>query len=329
MRMNKEELVTEVEWRRKHGDAIRSEVDSYAERNFGVRDFSQKADRFFGNGTGLKICLARQVPTVNIEQVALEISCAALDAELGFPVSALSLSYLRDSYSGRNEYKRSLISQPIIGRRKRERAGEIFVQRKNLVPRGVAIKDGMLFDQIQTISGILPEFHLQQRRDAFGTFQQADISEFFAVCLRESIASGVCQRRMPGHVYEEMGGVDRKIPLARMNGGRIRPPADWFYHLHFLLLVDGHRALASTVDDCCKIDRIISNVINDIVEEVGVAPLIIDTPDAVETDGHRSGLIEVNPAVFKSGWKQQMSIIATDDLFSLFEGIEREVIRLE
>jgi len=327
--MNKEELVVEVEWRRKHGNAIRSEIDSYAERNFGVGNFSQKADSFFGNGNGLKICLARLVPTVNIEQAALEVSCAALDAQLGFPVTALSLSFFRDSYSGRNEYKRSLISQPIIGRRKRENPGEIFVQRKNLVPRGAEIKEGMLFEQIPTIGGILPEFHLQQRYQAFGSFQQLDTSEFFEVCLKESIAAGACQRRMPGHVYENLDGIDKKIPLEKINGSRIRPPADWFYHLYFLLLVDGHRALASTVGDCHKIDRIICDVVDDITEEVGVAPLIIDTPDAVEADGYHSGLIEINPAVFKSGWKQQVAIPASEDIFSLFKEVEEEIIRLE
>ena len=331
MEMTKDQLAAEVEWRSKHVKGLRSEIDSYAERNFGINEFSSKADGFLGHKGGLSICLARQVPTTNIEQAALEVVCSALDAELGFPVRAHSLSFVRDSYSGKNEYKKSLICQPILGRRKRgERVGELFIQNKNLIPKGAGNLEGHIFSEILTsCNRKLPDFHKDERRQAFGNFCQTDLSAFLEECLRESLAAGKCQRRIPEHVYAEHGGKTCKIQPSMVNGYRIRPPAEWFYHVYFLLLVDGRRALASTINDCEMISRIIGNSIRDIKREIGVEPLIIDTPDSVEVDGFRSDLIEINPNVFSVGWREQVDVPGTDNIFSLFAEVEKGIIQVQ
>ncbi len=106
------ELKDEITERQKNKAQIIENVDIYCYNVFWIENFSQIADNYFNSYDAVSICLARQVPTLNTEHISIkklvDFLNANTDTEDSF-YKFLPLSFGRDTFSSKNEYKKSIV----------------------------------------------------------------------------------------------------------------------------------------------------------------------------------------------------------------------------
>lgn len=316
-------LKQEVKKRRSQRESIRNKIDAYVLKKFGIKQYSFIVDSFLGQLNGeLKICLCRQITTANIEHVAVQVFAEWL-SDLGLPAKASFMSFTEDSFSYCNPYKKSLVHIPWLRRRKKGNC-ELFIQNEKVLPKKAGDINGMILGRITTKNDcVLPEFHENICTELLNKpFHCVDTSEMFSSCFRDSVQSG---GMVPDFFYVTDENKEKKVPLsAGINGSKVRPPANWFYHLHLLSFLDGQRALISQIGDDAKMSRCFSEPIKEIVKEIGVEPLIVDTPYKVRAEKYLSNLNEINVAL--SEFNGRKFVANNKNLFATMEEIEKTLL---
>jgi hypothetical protein len=319
--MRKQELSLEVIRRRSARESIRNAVNAYCEKKFGIRDFFAIADKHFMKQTDdFQICLSRQVPTPNIEHLALYLAAR----EWGIVPTFLSL--IRDTFpqKGINEYKKSLISVPLV---KKARNGGFAVNCQRV--SGEKVLQGMIFSELRSFCGKrLPDFHWDMLEKAIpeGEIEKKDLSSFFSELFFEA------KRCLPEFVFVRRGRYEKRFERSNCSiTDDIRPPADWYYFFYLMIFLDGFRGLASTVDEDLKVVRWFEENNQKIKDICGFAPLILDTPLKVRMGEFHSKLNEIPQKALVGGSEFLGSLsrpISTDKscFFEIMKHYEKELI---
>jgi hypothetical protein len=326
MAMTIDDLKKEIAFRKDNRDIIHARLRDFCQKAYGIADFPRLARNLFGDSPILTVCLSRQIPTANVEHVALRIFAQWL-SQNGLECDDIPISFLKDSFTGSNKYKKSLVNVPFIAR---SRKGTIFCHCENILSaQEKKMLDGRIFESLMARDDVpVSEFHYRLREAVFGgSVKRLDVSDFFLSCLRESLQN---RRGCPVHVWVDCDGRERKVSTNMLNGHQVsRPPAEWYYLLYLMLYLDGDRAMVSTVDDNPVVSRWFSNALEKIKSVTGFAPLLVDIPCQVEADGFRSDLNHVNKRLLEGGWMDNVSLPPGDlPTFLAFESLEKQVIRI-
>lgn len=319
MRMTAETLKKEVAKRGRKREEIRRAVDNVAEKYRGIPNFSATAESFFPGNGELEICVARQIPTANIECAAHFLLAKELSEKMEIEVSPLYFSFTRDRYSSINKYKKSLIKFPIL---KKGRKGR-FVRVETLAK---GIEDGEIFSSIETKENqLLVDFHSTLHANCFRGSRVYDFSRFFEAILLGAIGT----EKAPSKIYYKAGKKEATIPPNNnFNAGGLRPPADWYYLPYLLLFLSGKRALYSTVGDDQTVSLWFKEANKICEEEIGFSPLIFDAPEKAEAEGCKSTLYEHPLLLRENGWEEKVSGNCTTDIFNMLRHIEEQIISL-
>ncbi|GEM_PF-3167336 len=317
------QLNPEIREREARREDIQKAINRFCKEQYGIENFFALADSFFASIDGFTVCLARQVPTINVEHIACHMLARWLSSVMERKVTTLPLSLTHDRYLGGNSYKKSLVKLPWLAR---GRKGLLFVNGQRIV---LGQPEGLSLGSIKTIEGAsLPEYHLALRELAFGPNIVVDLSPFFQKLFEESLNSG----KGPETAYQvvAMGSVERLV-RAKAGMKNLRPPAEWVYLFHLMLFLDGKRALLSTVGDNDEVNDWFTEAIETIEEIAGISPFIIDTPVSAQTHEYQSNLLEYPRFVLQEGWVANMIMPSLDPSLSVFqavEDLEKQVISL-
>jgi hypothetical protein len=313
---------------------IRKEVNVCCQERFGIEDFWSTVDQYLPKTSELGLCLVRQVPTANVEHIALALFCEWLSSQ-GIPCRAMPLSVTRDSYRWQNAYKHSLVKVPFLSR---DIDGELKIQNQGILPksekRGV---DGKILEHLKTVKGnSLPEYHSELRKRVFGSDDRimANLSDFFINLLSQSAGDDHIEN--PKTIFKEHRGREIEYPFDRraflLPGESIRPPASWYYIFYMMLFLTGERVLISTVSDDEKVSGWFNDGIEVSKDACGFEPIIINSPNEVGADGHKSNLLEMPQSFIEHGLEGLRSKISMPrgdcSLFAAMESIERQIIEL-
>ena len=266
-----------------NSEKIRNSINDYCSEKYGIENFFSIVDEFLPESDKTQVCLARQVPTANIEHIALKLAADYLNLE------ALFLSFSRDSYpQSLNEYKKSLV-KPIYLFKSRQ--GRITPQGSKLASGNV---QGLILSEIKTSKGSrIVDFHQELIESVFykpGTSpRQEEMSVFFSKILTS------CSKNLPEKVFVKNGEREILTDIRDVDDlSLVRPPASWYYLFYLFIFVDGKRVLADSYscDDgkikSCFIDNI------ELIKKIsGFEPLIFEVPNFIEVDGYRSNLTEI------------------------------------
>lgn len=322
------DLKCEIEARLKRKDETRERIAQFCHQVYGIADFFSLVNKFFpSDDNAFFICLARQIPTINIEHVAFHLLPQWLSVTLDREVVALPLAFARDSYAAQNKYKKSLIKLPWLRRGRNGR----FIHCQNILALK-ELKDGTILGQLKTVDGReLPEFHQALRSAAFGENKTIEVSLFHRQCLIDCLRNK--KRAAPLVVYRRVGEREVRAYSADVSITEdIRPSAEWFYLFHLMLFLDGQMGLLSTIGDDPEVERWFSGVIETIERVAGVKPLIIPVPKEVEVDSFKSELLEYPQLVLDSaGWQDLIAMPPFNPRLPIFiakEHLEKKIIGL-
>jgi len=313
------DLENEIAERRENREEIKESIDGYCKFCYGIDKFSSIVDKLFARQESFGVCLARQIPTVNIEHLAKHLFAGWL-SEQGLPTKPIALGLLADSFSTKNDLKRSYGKVPYY------LAKDRWVIRKK--ERGLL--DGKTFANIQTTDGTtLPVYHQNLRKKVFRNDSlEIDVSDFFLGCLQKCLDSS---RGKPESLFVKDGDKEKLVVVNRINGQKIlRPLASWYYPLYLLFFVNGSRALLSTVDDNEKVSSWFEEANHKIEEITGFSPLLIHTPKEVIVGKYKSNLLEVIELIFQDAqWRDRIEMPSdSSTLFKAYESFERQILKL-
>lgn len=327
------ELGKQISLRTGKREEIHKAVDAYYELTHGIVDFSKLVEKHLSSAP-FRFCLVKQIPTVNIEHLVLELLAELVSREMKIKVRALPLGLSRDRYRKDNPFKQSLMVIPEL---KKDRQERVFVEYRKVVDDEKC--GGRILDSIKTTDGQnLPEFHASLRKKAFGEKDQTvDLSSFLQSCLTESLITG---RGCPEFIYqrtrkETERGINikgkRDLPL-NLEVDDIRPPASWFTIFFLSLFIDGSRALLLPLTISPRVDEYFDAAVKKIKAITdGISPLIIYVPSWVQVNGgFTSYLLEHPLAVLRDpDWKKK--IVASSEgldssLFTVFQDLTEKVI---
>ena len=332
--MNIQDLKEEVQKRQEANDTIRENLDSYVENNYGILNFSDLVQKYFPKTEELGICLARQVLTANLEHHGKHAFSDFL-TQRGLESVPYGVAFSRDCHipgkkNNPNHYKKSLVTVPFFNGKK---GG--MVNKTPIVPkeqRGHLC--GRIYNSIEAHGSSLIEYHKKLRSLAFGENHAdgaMDISSFFSSCLRQCIGNN--GKIKPKHVFvSDCGMRERRVGIEFVDFSDdrldIRPPADWYYPLYLMVMVDGSKALLSTVDHDPTVIEWFERSNRQIENICGFQPLIIQTPAEVNVSGYKSDLHEVpNWTQNNQKWKDDLSTPERDDLYSVVKHFEISILQ--
>lgn len=323
------ELKAEVSRREAARPQIRERIAAFMKEKFGIPNFWEIVDNFFQDQNGFGLCLARQIPTSNIEHVGLALLSEWLQNQ-GFDCEFSPLALYADSYIGGNDYKESLVKIPWVMDR-RKRPGEITHQTEKLLQKSEIVGTGYVFSQMRHHTGApLTEHHLQLLGNALGYLPPVrDISPYFRLTAQLALEANA--HRKPDEVYVTNGTCrERLVRTAQLEDANFsRPRARWYYLIYLLLLVDGHRGLLSTVDDCDDVTGWFDDAIQEIEKICGFQPLIIDVPVKVEAKGYESFLNEHPLRVQQGSWRELVLIPGPEaTIFDAAEHFQKSLLAL-
>lgn len=298
---NLKELEDEISRRKDARPKIRASIETFMATKFGITDFWKIADSLFQGQEGFGLCLARQIPTPNIEHTGLFLTVQWLK-EKGFNCEFSPLALYGDSYIGGNRYKESLIKLPMIMNSRSP--GKLTTQMEKLPGKSVVVEQGHILEEIRHRAGhTLPEHHTKLWKSVIGNIPIRDLTPYFRELALKSLEAGA--PRMPKQLYIKNGSaVEKLVYASELNGKKLnRPRAKWYYLLYLFLLVDGHRGLLSTVGDCADVTSWFDDAITEIENVCEFKPLIIDIPVKVEAKGYESLLNEHPVRIHQGPWK--------------------------
>ncbi len=321
------ELMAEIVMRRVEENRIRERLDEYCRRQYGIPHWSSITRKYLPFDGMFRVCLARQIPTINVEHTAVELLPTWLAATLKIPTEAEVWALPRDSYTGSNAYKRALVGLPWLrrGRKGRYLNTEWIVERRFL--------EGRILDSIPTRRDkTIPDFHHDLRLTAFGQDGNVvNLSPYHRECLRQCLVNR--PDAGPKVVFLRRGHIEQRTDTSAVGSDDdIRAPATWYYRFSLMLLMDGTRALLSTVGDTPEVEGWFTQANAEIKAATGFAPLIIETPEAIAVDGFRSMLIEYPAAITeRPDWRESIVMPRPNSkrsVFSVVNQLERAVIRI-
>ncbi|TSC79964.1 MAG: hypothetical protein G01um101425_441 [Candidatus Peregrinibacteria bacterium Gr01-1014_25] len=309
-------LAQEVDRRRSNSGRIRKAINDFAIHHRGVDDFAGRADRWMPSANGaLTLCLARQIATVSLEHLCMELLERWLKPSL--PVKAQIVEFRNDCFAN-NAYKQSLTSLPVLTHLRKDKASFRCVkvvpkdERSRLTSKSLLSSINARLTKQEwgvDFQGDLPGFHRALRRAAgLQNGSDFDISDFWSSCAREA-------SRPPSSVFVDVGGkVERRATAPLHGNGYVRPPASWYYLLYLCLFVTGDRALVATTieEDDESIRTLFLENIALIEEATGFAPLIVWLPHYSRRLNRVTGapldFTEIHPAVFQTGWDGRVTM---------------------
>lgn len=315
-------LKREIAERENARGEISRKVNGYCEKKFGIENFFSIADKHFERQTSkFQVCLSRQVPTPNIEHLALYLSAK----EWG--IEPLFLSLIRDTFpqNSTNEYKKSLVLMPLLVM---ARNGNLAINCKRISPEKNL--QGAIFSELKSNCGkSLPDFHWEMMKKALPeiSVEKDDLSGFFSELFLNA------KKNLPEFVFEKFGRYEKKRRLSFGESfsetENVRPPADWYYFFYLLLFLDGSRGLASTVDEDPEVILWFEENNKKIQDICGFAPLILSTPLKVNVGVFHSKLNEVpQKALGGNGFMRALPRPTEDDVrfFDIMKHYEEELI---
>ncbi len=327
-----DELRREIERRRNDSERLRGAVVDFCYREYGLRRFTSRVAAIMGENEVFQVCLARQIPTANIEHLAARALAGWLEDVMGMPVQAVALGLRRDVFTLRNPYKRSLVCIPRLGRGRRGpavRTDSVFPWLERL--------EGIILGRIVTQGGqTLPAYHQAMRDRAFGDANApVDLSEFHRDNLQHCAERGK-RDLLPKRIFVRKNEHEEERPVhsGRMPAafpGNVRPPAEWYYLFYLMLFLDGRRALLSTVGDDEEVAGWFRDSIDIIETATGERPLIISTPAEASTEWIRSGLLECPDPELLDGWEERLRPPMGRSSLTIYQAVlefERGVLNL-
>lgn len=240
-----------VEERLAQQDTIQRKVDEFVEHLTGVRGFIEMGNYLLPK-SGLQGVLARQIPSISIEDVSFFLGARA------WGISPIAWSLIKDQYCGENHEKRSRVHMTWIEKADNGTMG--------IVGERVANLKGYTNSVLETIStsvgNKLPEFH-QNLRDVVwnGNYPVIDCSRLW---------------------IDMASRAKKKPPMNKM-----LPSSSWYYPLYLSLFCDGRAALFETYDNPVvksvgRIQDTFHRTMRMIEAVVGVKPLIVKIPHQTE-----------------------------------------------
>lgn len=322
------DLIREIELRKKREKETRERINEYCRKVYGIDDFFGKVHKIFkGMNDYFVICLARQIPTINIEHLGKKCLEQWLSVS-GLKTVSLALALTSDSFRGENSTKLSYVNIRYL---RKSRNGSIYVKHEKIVAKEIrGVLNNCTLHKIQTIFGKnLVDYHYELRKKVLGDgSREIDFSAFYLECVKECLKNS---GKKPSILFVEDGLREKAISSDFLNEGNItRPPAEWYYPLYLMLFTDGNKALISTVGDDEKVSSWFADSIKMISEIAGVPPLIIDTPNKVITPRHSSDLSEIPDWVLNdSQWMEKIRIPPPEsNIFEAYEFFEKRFIEL-
>lgn len=268
---NIEELRRELQVRLSHQGEIRSAINTWIKRQYGIADFSDYAQSFFHLEPGRSyLALCRQIPSVRVEDIACHIASKLWDMPL------LPIPFIDDSFSVDNHEKRSymrLLWTDIGRNRVPYTNGEkifsgLINEHQRKILRSIMTKDGKN----------LPDYHFDLRASVFGPETLYDASDLHRSYLRNA-------ERKPGEVvgFDEHDRAERQsLELIELSGNRFRPCAEWYYPLYFSWFLDGSMVLLETYENelaqVSEAKKLFTRTMQLIEHEVGLKPLVLQIP---------------------------------------------------
>ncbi len=290
----------EIEIRRREKAEIRKKIGDYVARKYGIRNFWELVDDFFGKEEPFSICLARQIATADIENTSVEL-LAQWMSKNDIPAKALSLSFVNDSYMGSNPEKLHYLKQKILkcGRKR------IYVEGKKIATtKKKSSLDGATLKKIKTLEGHPITEHHSRQREEVGLEPAVDLSGFFLSLLQECLPEA-----RPSYVFVEGKDIkELKINTQNLNGHKIiRPPASWYYTLYMFCFLDGDRVLLETTDSEPTVSAWIEKNEKLAKEICGHAPFILKGAEKIETQDLNSEFYEVPEWILKNQeWREKI-----------------------
>jgi hypothetical protein len=322
--MNARELRKEIAWRTEKRSEIRRAINAYCAEVYGLENYFGRMDTLYSGQKKFALCLARQVPTANIEHAAKRLLVDWLNAQ-DFACEPFSLALTVDGLYCANSTKTAYYRVPYVFR---GRKGNLVVERDRIVAN---VQEGNILSGLTTVDGrLLPEFHYALREKAFGQRPDASLVDFspfyqelFKLCLGNN-------GKKPSHVFIDDNGREVKRVLSQVNGSKIsRPPKDWYYPLYLMMFLDGRRALLFTEGDDLAITSMLDEVFSLTKKLTGFEPLMIMTPKKVEVENYQGDLSEVPKYLFSDEeWKKRVAAPPEDsDLYSAMKHFEESLLK--
>lgn len=284
----KKELDGELSKRRKNGE-IKENVDSWIEKEYGIKDFCQMVRNYFAltSEKDSIALLARHIPSAKVEDIVSFIGTKKLGLKL------IGLSFKRDQFTSTNWSKYSCVKMPIL---KRE-GKNINKEYKYLALSQPNELNGVSIEQILTKDGIsLFEFHANLRKQIFnGAAPVVEFSDFFERCF--SIAR--MQGKVPSSMiaFQNIGGKQKKVKVGEIPLNIVlRPSMAWYYPIFFSFFLNGNFVLLETYKNAPGAEEEFKESIR-IGKEIsgGFVPLVIETPLNIEVENFTSkAMLEYN-----------------------------------
>ncbi len=276
-------LISERKFRRKD---IKSKINVWVEREYGIDDFAGRAEKYFSCYTSQEKSvgvLARQTPSICTED------CAILIAAKSIGVAPLAVGFDRDTHSNANLEKVNRIKIPLTTW---SRKGNLMVEYDQITKTPLNTLEMKVLARIETRSHqSLPSHHNTLRDEVFGhkdvvnqigLYPRFDISNFWSECL-------VTARKKPEFVYREttdgvLAGYAYRYSgsFTREDSESIRPPASWYYPLYFSLFLDGSMILLETYEnpegEVFEAKKLFEQTMQLIEHQTGFYPLVLEVP---------------------------------------------------
>ncbi|MFH1656855.1 MAG: hypothetical protein ABH919_00050 [bacterium] len=290
---NRAKLEEELKGRQSRSSEIREAIDAWAEKKYGITKFSWLVDERLGKPKGVTTILARQIPTVKLE----DVMCSVASRYMEFNPVAFSLT--NDRYCCRNFTKYTYIRIPWLLQNQKK----VLIEHELVVPSSLVNSlEGRILASIATNNGdFLPDFHQKMRDKTFVgsvSYPVKDLSSFLEELVKISIRSG----KYDSSVFINDEGIEKKVNVKRININKldeidVRPPAGWYYPLYLSLFLDGRRILLESFDDVPDFQPFQQSM-DEEIGKLGLNPLILKTPSTVSLNGFSSNLLEEYPKNF-------------------------------
>ncbi len=169
--------------RRRISRQVRSAVDSFIDRTYGIQDFTglarsslpESVRQAISEGKSVGV-LARQMPGISAEDMAMYLLCNRLG------ILPFAWSFVRDTFVGVNHDKRHRVNIPWV---KWSAKGNPIITYENIAEGGLAAAERCRLDAIRVKSGgFLPAYHFGLRHQVFnGNYPNGDVSSFYGEIL--------------------------------------------------------------------------------------------------------------------------------------------------
>lgn len=269
----------QLQERRRISGQVRSAVDSFIDRTYGIEDFTALVrsslpgpiQTVIAEGGSVGV-LARQMPGICAEDMAMFILCKKLG------LAPFAWSFVRDTFIGVNHDKRHRVRIPWI---RWSQKGNMLVNYEEIAEGGIGAAERCRLDAIRLKSGgLLPEYHFGLRRQVFnGSYPDGDVSKFYGEILAR------VARNRPTQIYRPINGKDTLVPAdytaEEARSLAVRPNSHWYYPIYLSVFADGSLVLLDTYENpeggVPEAKALFEKAMAALEEEYSWLPLVIQT----------------------------------------------------